>query len=100
MFLRRCWESHVVPIQLAGLRNLQLCRPATVDLVLTKMMRGVDPIDRADLGFLLAVDRISVSELNSAIAEVVLPDVPELRELFEQARPVVLKLAAANESKE
>jgi hypothetical protein len=99
VFLRRNWEQHLVPIRLAGMRSLRLFRPATIDLVLTKMMRGADPIDRSDLQFLTAAGNLSVPEINEALAEVVLPDVPELRELFEQARPFVLELAAANESK-
>jgi hypothetical protein len=93
VFLRRNWE------RLAGMRSLRLFRPATIDLVLTKMMRGADPIDRSDLQFLIAAGNLSVPEINEALAEVVLPDVPELRELFEQARPFVLELAAANEPK-
>jgi hypothetical protein len=97
--LRRCWEEHLEVVSLAGLRNLRLRRPATIDLVLTKMMRGVDPIDRDDLQFLVKTGRITVADLEGAFAEVMLPAVPELKELFEQARPVVLELAAANEPK-
>src|SRR5882762_371264 len=37
VFLRRDWESHVVPITHPPLRWLRLFRPATLDLILTKM---------------------------------------------------------------
>ena len=30
---------------------LQLCRPTTIDLILTKMMRGSDPEDMQDVQF-------------------------------------------------
>src|SRR5437773_7864846 len=40
VFLRRDWESHLVPITKESCRQLRLFRPATLDLVLTKMMRG------------------------------------------------------------
>lgn len=42
IFLRRDWEQHLVPIQRPSTRWLRLFRPATVDLILTEMMRGDD----------------------------------------------------------
>ncbi len=93
VFLRPDWERHVVPIHLPDLRWLSLARPATIDLVLTKMMRGADPIDAADLEFLIRHDRIKPTELEDAIAVAAIPDVPELHELFEHAKPVVRSLA-------
>ena len=42
------WLDHLVPVPLAPpLRHLQLFRPSTIDLALTKMMR-IDPQDRED----------------------------------------------------
>jgi hypothetical protein len=99
VFLRSDWLRHIVPIQLDGLRWLRLFRPATIDLMLTKMMRGADPIDRSDLEFLIRSHNLSRREVQQALNEAVLPEVPELKELFEQARPFVLELAAANEPK-
>lgn len=93
VFLRPDWEQHIVVIELPGLRWLRLARPATIDLVLTKMMRGADPIDTADLEFLIRHDRIKPKELEAALAVAVIPNLPELRELFEQAKPVVRALA-------
>src|SRR5437879_2341734 len=53
VILRRDWERHLVPITLPPMRWLRLFRPATLDLILTKMMRGVDPQDMADIAFML-----------------------------------------------
>ena len=39
VFLRRDWERHLVPITRPPTRWLRLFRPATLDLILTKMMR-------------------------------------------------------------
>jgi hypothetical protein len=38
VFLRRDWENHLVPITRPPLQWLRLFRPATLDLILTKMM--------------------------------------------------------------
>ena len=72
---------------------LRLFRPATPDLILTKMMRGDDPQDMADIAFLIRNDRITPQQVESAIAEVVLPDLVELRDAFERAKPRVRELA-------
>src|SRR6266487_4528546 len=45
IFLRRSWSSELVPVGRPALRWIRLSRPATVDLILTKMMRGNDPQD-------------------------------------------------------
>ncbi len=42
VFLRRQWESEILPVLRPTLRHLRLFRPATLDLILTKMMRGND----------------------------------------------------------
>jgi hypothetical protein len=47
VFLRRDWEQHLVPMPRPATRWLRLFRPATLDLILTKMMRGDDPQDLA-----------------------------------------------------
>src|SRR5580765_3500114 len=53
VFLRRDWERHLVPVTHPPTRWLRLFRPATPDLILTKMMRGDDPQDMADIAFLI-----------------------------------------------
>jgi hypothetical protein len=93
VFLRRDWEEHLVPIHRPVLRWLRLFRPATLDLILTKMMRGDDPQDMEDVAFLIAHDRITPQQIETAIAEAVIPDLEELREAFERAKPRVRQLA-------
>jgi len=92
VFLRRDWEQHLVPVTRPTLRWLRLFRPATIDLILTKMMRGDDAQDMADVVFLIQHDRITAVQIESAFAEAVIPDLVELREAFERAKPAVRKL--------
>lgn len=49
VFLRPEWEQHIVPVLRPPTRWLKLFRPATIDLILTKMMRGEDPQDMSDV---------------------------------------------------
>jgi hypothetical protein len=74
---------------------LKLFRPATIDLVLTKMMRGDDAQDMADADFLIHTDRITVTELESAFESAAFPELVEIREAFERAKGIVLNLARA-----
>lgn len=94
VFLRRDWERHIVPIARPTTRWLRLFRPATLDLVLTKMMRGADEQDLRDAAFLIRLDRLTTGELEEAFAQARLPDIPELHDAFERAKPAVLALAA------
>ena len=71
--------------------KLKVFRPATVDLILTKMARG-DENDLADIKFLLHQETLPVEELRAAFARARVPDVPEIRELFHAAQPKVLAL--------
>src|SRR5437660_1693185 len=59
VFLRREWLDHIVPIKRLQLKHLKLFRPATVDLILTKMMRGSDEEDMADAKFIIQHDHIT-----------------------------------------
>lgn len=93
VFLRPDWEQHLVPITRPKTRWLRLLRPATLDLVLTKMMRGDDPQDLADIAFLIRHDRLTPAQIESAVAEAVIPDLVELRAAFERAKPCVRDLA-------
>ena len=92
VFLRRNWEAHSVPIA-RSFSHLRLFRPATVDLILTKMMRGDDAQDMADAAFLIRHDKITTVQLEEAFATIVIPDLVELRDAFVRAKPIVLKLA-------
>ena len=57
VFLRPQWESEIVPTLRPTLKYLRLFRPATLDLLLTKMMRGNDEQDMQDIDFLIRHDR-------------------------------------------
>ena len=96
VFLRRDWEQHLLPVTRVTFRHLRLFRPATLDLILTKMMRGDDAQDMADAAFLIRHDNISAAQLEAAFATVVIPDLVEFRDAFARAKPVVLELAREN----
>jgi hypothetical protein len=85
------WPARRVPIEL-NLRKLQVFRPGTIDLVLTKMARG-DEQDLDDIRFLLSQERLTVEELSSAFSRARVPEVEEIRELFHAAQPKVLQMA-------
>jgi hypothetical protein len=93
VFLRRDWEQHLVTIHRPPTRWLRLFRPATLDLILTKMMRGEDTQDMADIAFMIRHDHITPDDLERALADAVIPDIVELRDAFERAKPLVRSLA-------
>jgi hypothetical protein len=90
IFLRHDWEQALVPLAEPPLRWLRIFRPATIDLVLSKMMRGNDPQDMADAGFMIRHDNISEEQLTEAFTRMKPIELVELREAFEHARPIVL----------
>jgi len=59
VFLRQNWQQSVVAVTRSALRWLDLVRPATIDLILSKIMRGSDPQDMADAEFMIRHDRIT-----------------------------------------
>ena len=89
------WLSRRVRIPLE-LQRLTVFRPATLDLILTKMARG-DDNDLADIGFLLTREPLSADQLRAAFARARVPDIPETQALFLTAQPKVLALALARE---
>lgn len=76
-----------------GLQKLAVFRPATIDLVLTKMARG-DEDDLQDIRFLLRQESLTPNELETAFARARVPSVPEIQDLFNRARAKVLALGA------
>jgi hypothetical protein len=92
VFLRPEWEQHIVPVLRPPTRWLKLYRPATIDLILTKMMRGEDPQDMADVDFLIRHDHITPEQLEPAFATMRMPDIQELHDAFDRALPVVRAL--------
>lgn len=93
VFLRRDWLAHIIPISRLNLRRLKLLRPATIDLVLSKMMRGNDPQDMADAEFMIRHDRITEAQLLEAFGQMKPIELAELRDAFAKAKPIVLRFA-------
>jgi hypothetical protein len=94
VFLRPDWERHIVPITRPKTRFLSLFRPHVIDLILTKMMRGNDELDMADIRFLASRGNVTTPQMDQAISEVRMPDVIELRDAFGRAIPVVRAIVA------
>ena len=94
IILRTNWRVQAVEVACAGLRFLKLRRPATIDLILTKMMRGPDPEDMQDVRFYLQREpNIGTVELQTAFRMATGPDIPEIWQLFTAAQPIVLSMA-------
>ena len=85
------WLARRVPVPLE-LQRLNVFRPATLDLILTKMARG-DENDLADIRFLLQKEPLTIEQLRAAFQRARVPDVVEIQELFRAAQPKVLALA-------
>ncbi len=94
VFLTPEWLGRRVPIP-SSLARLRLFRPATIDLVLTKMMRGTDREDMDDIAFLLRHEPLTEAQLRSAFARVRMPEFQELHDAFRAAQPKVLEIARA-----
>jgi hypothetical protein len=92
VILQPDWISRRIQLNLE-LTKLTVFRPASIDLVLTKMARGDDD-DLQDIRFLLQQESLTPIQLEAAFARARVPDVPEIQELFNRARPKVLALAA------
>jgi hypothetical protein len=70
---------------------LAVFRPATIDLILTKMARADDD-DLQDIQFLIRAESLKGDQLEAAFARARVPGVPEIQELFNRARPKVRAL--------
>jgi len=98
VFPRHGWLRHIVALDRPRLIHLQLFRPATIDLVLTKMMRGNDEQDMADVEFMIRHDRITEPQLDEAFSQMKPITLVEPRDAFEQAKPIVRNLVRADSS--
>jgi hypothetical protein len=94
VFLRPDWERHIKPVLRPRTRWLKLFRPDTVDLVLTKMMRGDDAQDMEDIQFLVQHDGLTLEDLEPAFASARIPDMEEFRGSFQTALKTVRRLLA------
>jgi hypothetical protein len=99
VFLRRRWEKTLVKVVRPALKSLQLFRPSTLDLVLTKMMRGNDPQDMADAKFMIKHDDIGEAQLELAFSEMKPVELVEHQDAFKKAKPLVLQFARKNLTK-
>jgi len=95
VILQPDWIDKRVRLDL-GLEKLSVFRPASIDLILTKMARG-DEDDLQDIRFLLQQEALTIDQLETAFRRARVPDIPEIQELFERARPKVLALAEATQ---
>lgn len=77
------WLDNIQAVTLDGINRLNLFRPSTCDLILTKMMR-VDPQDRSDIDFLLSRPDADHSRMNAFLESARIPAIPEIREAFEE----------------
>jgi hypothetical protein len=91
VILQPDWFNHRLRLDV-GLQKLAVYRPATIDLILTKMARADDD-DLQDIQFLLRKETLTHDQLVTAFGCARVPDVDEIRELFNRARPKVLALA-------
>ncbi len=76
-----------------GLAKLAVFRPATIDLILTKMARADDD-DLQDIQFLLRQESFTQEQLKAAFARARVPEMQEIQELFNRAIPKVLAMVA------
>jgi hypothetical protein len=90
VILQPDWFTRRVRVNL-DLKKLVVFRPATVDLILTKMARA-DEDDLQDIQFMIRADTLTADQLKAACARARVPDVPEIQDLFNRARPKVLAL--------
>jgi len=94
VFLRADWSAHRVRVTRPVTNHLVLFRPATLDLILTKMMRGDDPQHMEEIQWMIHKDHISKQDMAACLAAAVIPDDdPVWQELFQQAKTVVLTMA-------
>ena len=89
--IRPDWLDRIVPIA-CGLQQARVFRPASLDLLMTKMMRN-DPQEWEDIGFLLRHEQISRCDIEGAVRTARVPDLPELRAIFAEMVPLVEALA-------
>jgi hypothetical protein len=94
VFLRADWACHRIRLVRPVTQHLVLFRPATLDLILTKMMRGDDPQHMEEIQWMIRKDHVSRKDMTACLDEAVIPDDdPVWQELFQQAKTVVLAMS-------
>lgn len=79
------WFDRIVAITKYLFKYIELYRPASEDLLLTKMMR-VDPQDRQDMLFLLKTTEFRPVLFHQLLANPHRPPIPEIEEAFQTNR--------------
>ena len=92
MALTPTWLENIVALSSGEYRHLKLFRPSSVDLILTKMMRG-DREDMEDIRFILSQEKIAPSVLDDAFLKAKPLEIPELQSIFIKMQPVVREMA-------
>ena len=92
VILQPHWFNNRIRLNL-DLQYLTVFRPATIDLILTKMARA-DEDDLKDIAFLLQQETMTPELLEAAFDCARVPEVVEIQEIFNRARPKVLALVA------
>ena len=92
IIMRKDWFARRLPVIRPVLKHIKLFRPATLDLILSKMMRGADPQHMEEIGWMIAREHIAREELLAAISSAHVPDEEEVAEAFAVARTSVLAM--------
>jgi len=99
IFLRPDWASLRVRVSRPVLKHISLYRPATLDLILTKMMRGADPIHMAEIQWMIHHDKITRTEMLQCLDAAIIPDdSAEWPALFAEAKEAVMQMQFATEA--
>lgn len=96
VILRKDWFLQRVAIERPDLVHIRLYRPATLDLILSKMMRGADPHHMEEIRWLILREKISRYELEAAFSAARVPDEKEIHDSFDTAKPLVLSMATTS----
>jgi hypothetical protein len=89
LILRPGWYAQRRRIEWPEPGKLTLYRPATLDLILTKMARAEDPEDRRDILTLMALESLSPQAVRQAMADARVPELPDLIEQFHRAKAFI-----------
>ena len=77
------WREERIRI-LGPWKRIDLYRLGDLDLLLSKLMRD-DPVDQSDARFIISRSGLTRQDIDQAIRSARVPDIPEIREQFEQA---------------
>jgi hypothetical protein len=89
LIIRPDWYAQKQRIDLPDFRKVALYRPATLDLILTKMARADDPEDRRDILTMISLDSLSAQVVRQAIADARIPAIPDLIEQFHRSKAFI-----------